>query len=188
MSFLDGKIEQPSPIINGHEYSFASIELDVNGMLTPGATSINYWDRKKPGIIMDTAGRKVGRTPGVDERGCELVMLRRFWDALRTNLGQSFGLRVFTISVMYHEPGFPALGVEARTVIDVLDGCRITDVEPNNQEGNQAATVTLKIDPMTILWDSGGSEGGIVMDGLGARRDTIGPNPRVFRVPEPGEV
>lgn len=174
------------PIINGHEYSFASIEFIVNGLTLVGASSINYWDRKKPGIIMNTAGQKVGRTPGVDDKGCECTMIRRNWDGLRESLTQSFGLHVFDITVMYREDGFPEIGIFPQTVMDRIVRARVIGVSPSNSAGAEPSLVKVAFDIMGIVWNAGGT--GYVMDALGANKDNVRQGAPTFNVPLPGEM
>jgi hypothetical protein len=113
----------PVPYVNGHLYSHASIECDIDGLLFAGITSINYDDPVQPGKLYGTGGVLVGRTPGTSKPTLSLTMLRRDWDVLRAQLSGtgpsdgttvgtgSYGTKSFDVRVTYYEEATLASGV-----------------------------------------------------------------------------
>lgn len=104
------------PLVNGHLYSFASIECDLDGLLFAGFTSINYDDPVQPGKLYGTGGVLVGRTPGTNKPTLSMTMLRRDWDFLRSQLAKgstslaAYGTKSFSVTVTYHEEALQAPG------------------------------------------------------------------------------
>jgi hypothetical protein len=143
-----------APIINGHRYSFSSIDLHANGKLFYGVTKIAYRSSLKPGVIRGTDAEKIGRTPGEAEHTCELEMLQQEFQVLVDSLGPGFGLAVFDVQVVFAEQQkFDRDGPEPEgvKVHDIL-GCRITDVDFQSSTGVEANTVRLTLDPRTIAY------------------------------------
>jgi len=113
------------PLVNGHMYSFASIECEVDGLLFAGFASITYDDPVKPGKLYGTGGVLVGRTPGTSKPTLSMTMYRREWDYLRAQLSGtgpsdgatvgtgSYGTKSFTVRVTYHEDALPGAGAGA---------------------------------------------------------------------------
>jgi hypothetical protein len=140
------------PLINGHRYSYASIEFIAAGVQFFGVKSIKWGASLKPGVIRGIDSVRVGRTPGEGERTCEVVMYLREANALRATIGQSYGRRPFDIVVQYAEPYDPdkTRNIEGVTTV-AIKGCRITEEETANEEGPDATTVTFSIDPHDII-------------------------------------
>jgi len=138
----------PYPLIQGHRYSFASIEALFNGLKILGFTSINYEDSLEPGKIWGSRPQKIGRTRGKQDPKAEVEMLKLEWEQFKLTLGAAgvgFGEASFNIIVVYAEQPY------APVTTDTLIGCRITNVKDASQDGTDASKVTLTIDPMTIL-------------------------------------
>jgi hypothetical protein len=131
------------PIVNGHRYSYASVDLIINGKTYVGAKRVNYSSSLEPGIIYSDDPGKFGRTPGKASHSCELELYRLEWNDLVVALGQSFGRKAFNVQVQYAEDGEPV-------TTDAILGCRITKVEFQNSEGTEASSVVLTLDPMDI--------------------------------------
>jgi hypothetical protein len=131
-------------LVNGHRYSYASIELLVHGLIIVGIVSVTYGSSLKPGEIYGSDAQLLGRTPGQAAHHAEIVLYRREWTILLEKLGQSFGRTLFDIIVQYAEPG------DEGVTTDSLYACRITDVEMANDDGVAATTVRLAISPLEI--------------------------------------
>jgi len=167
----------PALLINGHLFSHASIEAEVDGLFYAGITAISYSDDVSPGILFGMDGSVVGRTPGTGKASLSLSILRREWDMLRgqlvTGAGSagdgSFGTKSFQIHVSYHEEALPkasatlTAGVspadpydqrpsQAQTVMDVIEGVRVTGVAQASAAGADPALVVLTCAPLRIRW------------------------------------
>ena len=162
-----------SPIINGHRYSWASIEIVVNGFVYVGITRISYGSSMEPGSIYGSDSVRIGRTPGQSKHRCSFDMYRREWTAFLKTIGQSFGRKAFDIRVQYAEgkgnPTLSAIGaVETNrfeedplqsyegVTTDAINGCRIIDYETGGQDGPEAIVVHVTCDPLDVRL---GSEG-----------------------------
>lgn len=142
------------PLINGHRYSFASIELKANGAIFLGVVSISYGSSLKPGIVRGSDGEKVGRTPGEADHRCSIEMLLSEYHALIDSLGPGFGLIPFDVQVMYAETELydDKGGAPEGVTTHVIRGVRITDVDLSGEDGIDASTAKLALDPVTIAY------------------------------------
>lgn len=138
------------PLINGHRYSFSSIEFGANGIVMRGVSSIDYGDELTPGKMRGTGPNVIGRTRGEYDGDASIEMYRLEWENLKSTLGTNgvgFGETSFPVTVMYGETGQPV-------VTDTLEGCRITKVRTGGAEGSDPTKVTLTIDLTRILHNS----------------------------------
>lgn len=136
------------PQINGHRYSFASIEATFNGISTLGITSINYGDKLNPGKVYGTAPQVIGRTRGKNEPTADFEMLKLEFENLRQTLGPNgdgngYGETPFDITCAYTE----SIG----TTTDTVYQARITGADASNTEGTDATKMKVTLDPLRIL-------------------------------------
>jgi hypothetical protein len=135
------------PLINGHRYSWTSLEIGLNGVTMRGVSSIDYGDELKPGKMRGTGPNVIGRTRGEYDADVELEMYRLEWENLKSSLGQSgtgFGESAFPITVQYAEANQPV-------VTDTIEGSRVTKVRTGGAEGTDPTKVKLSIDCTRIL-------------------------------------
>lgn len=138
----------PYPLVNGHRYSFASIEFIANGVPIPGAVSINYSDELEPADVYGTDPQKIGRTRGKRQSTCDFEMYKLEWEALKLTLGVvgvGYGETSFNIVVCHSE------GMTVPVVTDFILGARVTKVENANAEGNEATKVKVTCNVMEVL-------------------------------------
>lgn len=137
------------PLVNGHRYSFVSIEFSANGLVMRGVKSIDYGDKLTPGKMRGTGPNVIGRTRGEYDADCSVEMYRLEWENLKQTLGTGgvgFGETAWDITVTYGEVGQPV-------VTDTLEGCRITEARSGGSEGSDPTSVKLTIDLLRILWN-----------------------------------
>lgn len=136
------------PEINGHRFSFASIEATFNGLSILGIVSINYSPELTPGKVYGSAPQKIGRTRGKEDSSCDFEMLRLEYENLVESITQSglaYGEAAFDIIVQYSElPTSPVL-------TDTVLGFRIGKPDLQNQDGTDPSTVKVTGDPMRVL-------------------------------------
>jgi hypothetical protein len=132
------------PMINGHRYSFASIELKVDDRLYVALQSVNYTDQMEPGVIYGTDPSPIGRTPGQRKMTANFEILRREFDDLIKYLGASYGRKRFSITVQYAEEG------DEGVTTDLLVGCRISGVDLANTQGTDPTAVRISVSPLDI--------------------------------------
>lgn len=145
------------PEINGHRYSWASVEVEIAGVVVAALTAINYGSKMQPGKIYGSDGRRAGRTPGEADHTCEFTILRREWNVLLERLGPGFGRVAFDVRVQYAE-------TERQRENDVIEGvttdylvsCRVSSVDHDNEEGTDATSVRVACDPMDIRYTNRG--------------------------------
>src|SRR5258707_785556 len=79
------------PLINGHRYSWNSVELGLGpaGIIMRGVSSIDYGDQLTPGNLRGTGPNVVGRTRGEYDADAEIEMYRLEWENLKGQLGSN---------------------------------------------------------------------------------------------------
>ena len=140
------------PLINGHRYSWASIEAFFKGVPILGIKSINYKSSLKAGTVRGTAPQKIGRTRGEQDADCDFEMLKLEAMAFIGILGAAgvgFGETSFQIKVAYSEnlPGvFPQ-----PVIVDSINGVRIEELAASNAEGTDASMMKFTCSAMDVL-------------------------------------
>ncbi len=150
--------QEVSPFINGHRYSFHSIEITALGKQFFGVTRIAYASSLKPGHVRGSDNELIGRTEGdAAEHRAEMEMLEHECDVLIKALGPGWGLVPFDVTVQFDErliydkdSEHKPQGVKTHSLL----GCRITERDMQAEEGPEAATVRLTLDPVTITYGS----------------------------------
>lgn len=142
------------PMINGHRFSFASVEIFLPGNPVPfvGVKSINYNASLDPGKGYGTSSRKLFRTAGKGDSDGDIEMYRLEWENLKAALGiggVGYGRTSWTGIIQYSEDFSPV-------VTDSIIGTRITKAEYSNSEGTDPTTVKLTLDIMLVN-ENGGS-------------------------------
>lgn len=130
------------PLINGHRYSYASIELDVSGRKFYGHKEISYNQDLEPGEVRGAHSQLLGRTKGDLKAEASLTTYLEEWQELLEALGDGYMESSFDIVVSYAEEGRP-------TTTDKLRGCRIKRVEESHSQGVDALAVKLDLH---VLW------------------------------------
>jgi len=153
-------------LINGHAYSFSSIELMVGAESYTNLQSISYNDALEPGELRGTSSKKVARTRGeyTAEGSFEIYKgdLASLLGILAAQGQGGYAEAVFDISANYNE------GVSALTT-DALLGCRIVNIEDDHSTGTDALTVTVTLNIMEITRNGlSATSGGPSGAGIGA--------------------
>lgn len=130
------------PLINGHRYSYASIELALNGRRFYGHKEISYSQDLEPGEVRGAHAQVLGRTKGELKAEASLTTYLEEWKEILDALGHGYMEKTFDITVSYAEEGRP-------TVTDKLRGCRIKRVEESHSQGTDGLTVKLDLH---VLW------------------------------------
>lgn len=137
------------PLINGHRYSFASIEALFNEIPMIGFKSLNYSDSLEPGEVYGSRAQLLGATHGKQKATADFEMYRLEWDFLIRTLGIAgvgFGESYFDISVSYAEVNQPV-------VTDRLVGCRIKKVDASNTDGIDATLAKCELFVTRVLFN-----------------------------------
>lgn len=136
-----------NPIINGHDYSFASVEVRVDGQTFTGIKSISYSDQVERAKNYGTSSLVRGYTRGQYEGEGSLEFYASEWGNFLKALGNKPYLKRFSITVTYAEDGQP-------TVTDSLEGCRLKKRSRDHSEGNEGLTVKCDLDVQVIKMDN----------------------------------
>lgn len=138
------------PTINGHYFSFASIEIDVEGTKLRGFKEINWEQSVEAGAVYGTHPQQLGDTRGKLECSGSLSMFYPEWMTLRKQLGDGYMRKRFTVTVIMSETGGPESSERV-----ALNGVRITKVNPSLSEGTDPVEVSLDLH---IMWIEEGDE------------------------------
>ena len=130
------------PLINGTRYSFASIELTLNGQRYVGFKELNYNQDLDPGEVRGAHSQMLGRTRGDLKADGSISMFEEEWNSLLAALGAGYMEVPFDVSAAYAETNSP-------TITDVLHGCRIKKVDKSRSQGTEGLVVKLDL---SIVW------------------------------------
>lgn len=146
------------PLVNGHRYSYASIEATLGSKKYVGFKEISYDSSNEPGVFRGTASQDLGTTRGKYGAKGSVTLGKEEFQELAKALGAGFMQKRFPIQVVYADEGAP-------TITDNLEACRITAVGNAHAEGSDALYVKLDLyigfvqygglDPVTRIDASG---------------------------------
>lgn len=156
---MNGRVE---PLINGHRYSFTSIELQIGAQDDSvsqtlefiGFTSINYAEKVSQTAIYGNGPARLGRTVGPRTITADIQMYRYEWMALRDHIGSPLGRRKLIIIVQYADKDQPVS-------TDRIEGW-LSEIDSSAQEGTEPLLVKLSFEPFDIKW------GGLSLEEPGA--------------------
>lgn len=134
------------PVINGHRYSWSSIEIDLGdlGGIQTGVSAISYQQSLEPSKLRGAGSpQPSGRTRGEYDAEGSVSLYKEDADNLIALLGNGFMEKVFDITVSYADTGNPV-----RT--DKLFGCRIQTDEQDFSPGGDALEVTFSLNVMKL--------------------------------------
>lgn len=135
---------QNYPEINGNRYSWASVEITVDGTKFYGCKSISYKASLKPGKMRGTSVEYQGRTRGEAENEGSIEFYKEEFAELLDSLEDGFLEATFDVQISYSETD------QSPVVTDELIGCRITSVDESHSEGPDPLTVKCDLDVMRI--------------------------------------
>lgn len=134
------------PLINGHRYSWASMDFDFDGLEIEFIQEFTYNHSLEPGDVRGAGAQKQGRTRGDYNAEGSITMHQEGWDIFRNHLGNGFMEKSWTAIVNYADDGQPV-------TTDEVVGCRITNVEKGGSQGTDGNTVTLSLNILYIIED-----------------------------------
>jgi hypothetical protein len=135
------------PLVNGHRYSFVSIEAIINGLPYIGFSAINYKQSLKAGMVYGSRPQALGRTRGKQELTFDFEMYRLEFELLKATLGIAgvgFGETPFDTVVQYAEALQPV-------TTDTIISARIEEVDLSNADGTDPSKVKCTCSAMQIL-------------------------------------
>jgi hypothetical protein len=132
------------PLINGKRYSFASIELNFNGLIFLGFKEISYSDDLEPGEIRGTHPQMLARTIGDYKAEASASMYMEEYNTLIASMGDGFMEQPFDVNATYADDGQP-------TVTDRVVGCRIKKNEYSHSQGTDGLIVKVDLHPFYVI-------------------------------------
>ena len=135
------------PLVNGHRYSFASIEAIFNGIPFIGFSAVNYKASLKAGMVYGSRPQPIGRTRGKAEFTFDFEMYRLEFELFKATLGIAgvgFGESPFDTVVQYWEAFQPV-------TTDTILSARIEEVDLSNADGSDPSKVKCTCSCMGIL-------------------------------------
>jgi hypothetical protein len=143
-------------LINGLVYDFSSISIQV---ATPAPTfitritSISWEQSLTPGVLRGNSAHKLGRSRGTYEASGSMTIYLEEWRLFRAALM----LAPIPPLAGFMEKSFLCTVTAAEgtslPMVDVLNGCRITNESRAYQNGGDALMVDLSFDIMRIVSD-----------------------------------
>ena len=133
-----------SPLINGHRFSWASIEVKIGGEVMGDLQGITYNQSNEKSKVMGKGQKARGKTRGVHDCDATITLLLSAANDLRAALGDNYGAVNFDIVVMFSENG-------EDTSTHVLEGCSI-DTESNDyQQGPDGLVEEIGLSVMDVV-------------------------------------
>lgn len=136
-------------LINGNRYSFVNLSVQAGGVELPKGciTALNYTAQQDPGIVQGNLNVPMGRTQGyATASGSIELLLSEALDFMNALTG---GNAIPVLDVDFEiVASYSVNDVDVTT--DTLLGCRITSLEANNQQGNDATKRTYPLSIMRV--------------------------------------
>lgn len=134
------------PLVNGAAYSFASIELKINGQLFTAFEDVNYGRKRTREKIRGNHPDPLAKTIGENEYHGDCTLEVAEWFMFLEQLGAGYGDIFFDFYVTYNSP---ILGVVQDTVI----GCTIDEVSTSLKRGPGGLYKKVDLAPLKVLED-----------------------------------
>ncbi len=132
------------PLLNGHRYSFASVEATWAGRTYLGFKALDYSFELKPGVVRGASPFKLGRTRGTADSSGSMDMYMLELQDLIATLGPGFMEIAFPINVAFSE------GPTSPVITHRLKAVRITKIGHSHKEGNDPLSTQCDLDIMDI--------------------------------------
>ncbi len=131
------------PLINGHAYSFSSIEVKVGAQVFTGFTDVSYTQTLEPGDFRGTRPEKLATTIGEHYVEGSFTLVKSEYQEFIEALGEGYMTTLFDITNTYSEVNQPL-------ITDVLIGCRITSEEDSHSQGTDALVIACDLNIMKM--------------------------------------
>lgn len=136
----------PYPIINGARQSFASVELNMNGIVFTGFKSVTYKRTRTRSIVHGNNPDPIGKTTGVNAYSCEIEVYIAEYNFFQAQLGAGYGDIFFPIYVTYTTNGFD-------TIQDLIVGNTIDEVDAQASQGPDPLVRKIQTNPLKIYFN-----------------------------------
>lgn len=129
------------PEVNGHLFSFASIEVKVRDRVFVGVSSVDYSDKLEGQTVYGPSPVPLGRTRGKWSGEGSITFYQGQFQELVDFMGDGWGEIPVTITVQAREALMPLQ-------TDVLRDVRFQEAKNSTKEGNEPNTVEV---PLSLL-------------------------------------
>jgi hypothetical protein len=134
------------PLVNGAAYSYASVELNVNGQLFTAFESIDYGRKRTREEIRGNHPDPLAKTIGENKYNASASIEIAEWYLFLQQLGPGYGDEFFLTTVTFNSP---ILGV----VQDVIQGCTLDEVSAQLKRGPAGLYKKIDLAPLKIYED-----------------------------------
>lgn len=134
------------PLTTGSAFSYASIELNMNGQTFTAFEDISYGRKRTREFIRGAHPDPLGKTIGENEYNASVTLEILEWYFFLEQLGSGYGDYFFDINVTYNSP---QLGVVQDNVI----GCTIDEVTAALKRGPSPLHKKIDLRPLKVLED-----------------------------------
>jgi hypothetical protein len=136
------------PTINGNRYSWASVEIDIGGVIVTDIVSIDYSSKVDRKEVYPTGGiAPVGRTRGRGSHSASFEIRKEAHRNLIKRLGNGFMEVPFGVTVNYQDEGNPIC-------TDQLIACKMGETANSHKDGNEELIVKVPLSLLDIKYDS----------------------------------
>lgn len=129
------------PEVNGHLFSFASVELKVHDRVFLGISAVDYSDKLEGTAVYGPSPVPLGRTRGKWSGEASVTFYQGQFQELIDFMGDGWGETPVTITVQCREVNMPVQ-------TDVLRDVRFMEAKNSQKEGNEPNTVEV---PLSLL-------------------------------------
>lgn len=136
-------------LINGNRHSFVNLTVNANGRDIPrgSITSVNYNPTQDPGLVQGNLNVPTGRTQGYSTATGSIEILLSEANDFYSNLTNNGEVAIMDVDFdMIVQYSINDIDV----ITDTLRGCRITNLDASNSQGNDATKRTHSLSIMRV--------------------------------------
>jgi len=138
------------PLINGVAYSFAHVELEIEGIsFTGGFKAIKYKRERKRDQVRSNSPDPVAQTIGENTYTGSITVYLSWWllllRSLKDQFGPGYGDKVFNLLASYDDGVNPFQ--------DVVTGCHFDSTDADQSAGTAPLERTIDVNPLKVFFD-----------------------------------
>jgi hypothetical protein len=141
-------VDQPQ--VNGDYYSFANLEIRMDGQFYLGFKSANYGIKVGAAYVRGTNQYPLGWSQGQVEPHLDIELYKPQWGTFLLIAGPGYLGRSYAITISY---GNPFDNGDLITVTDEMPNSKLVSVEATNTEGIDATAMKLTFMPLDLLYN-----------------------------------
>lgn len=150
------------PLTNGTVWSFAHVQIEVNGFrMNAGFTEIKRRRTREREMVYSNHPDPVGKTEGQNKYECSAKYYVAWWKALMDQItannvqggagSPGYGNVMFNLLISYQQPVIVTGGLQSFT--DVVLGCTFDSTDADDSVGTNALVREVNFNPLKILFN-----------------------------------